>query len=234
MNALTERMEVYKKDEIDTNPSMSRVLSIFLTLAILAVSASAMAQAPKGFHTGPYLAFQIGALQASKDRDQTTGGKVGNDVEVAYGFLFGWNIRDSFSTELQGRYATDKNKGQRLHIASANAFAKYTLVAKVLTDFKSLRILPFVKGGMAVRFSVLPGAAGSTDTKVTRISYGPSVGAGVAFLLAKYFYFGIDTQEDFLFADDLRQTVNGAPNILVYKGGFQPAFAVMAILGVHY
>jgi len=215
---------------------MRRILATAACLAILALSQASSARPPSGFHTGPYLVLEGGVLQADFDTDQVTGQKQGNEFEPTVGFVFGWNIFDSFSTELQGMYTTDKNGGRRIHIASANVYAKYFLVTDALTDFPTFRILPFAKVGMGFRATVLPStqAAVNPDDKLTRIGIGPSVGGGLAFLWKKYFYFGIDTQCDLYLYDDINQTVAGVPNTRVYDGGFKPSFTGMAFVGVHY
>ena len=108
----------------------------------------------------------------------------------------------------------------------------------MLTDFKTLRILPFGKIGAAIHASVLPGDTASTDNSVTSFAFGPSVGGGIMFLFKKYIYMGLNAQGDFLFFDDIRQniTVNGVTtsNELIYKGGLHPQVIVSALLGVHF
>jgi hypothetical protein len=208
--------------------------SICAALCVLAMAAEAGARPARGFLSGPYLALEGGVSQLAFDRDEASGEKVGSEFEPVIGFIFGWNIFDSFSAEIQGRYSTDRNNDRRLHSASADAVVKYFLITDALTDFPTLRILPFVKGGLGINVAILPGNRGSTDAKVTSVGYGPAVGGGIAFLWKKYFYFGVDVQEDLLFFRDTRQTVNGVPDTIVYKGGFHPCFGAMAILGVHY
>lgn len=214
---------------------MRRIPSTALVVIwLIAAAHTALAQPKKGFHTGPYLALEVGILQADFDRDQAADEKVGRDFEPLFGFLFGWNFSDGLSAELQGLYATNINAGRREHIASANIYGKYTLVADTLTNFKNLSILPFAKAGMSIKAAILPGNRASDDSSVPSMGWGPTVGAGVAFLLYKYFYFGLDIQGDMLIFDDIRQTVGGTPNTLVYKGGFYPSFGAMAVVGVHY
>ena len=213
-------------------PALLLALAALLVAAMIAPRA-AHARPIKGFHTGPYLLLVGGVLQEDFDRDQVTGKDVGNDFEPTFGFIFGWNIWDSFSGELQARYATNVGGGAREHIASANAYAKYTLIADALTDFPTLRILPFVKGGLATRVAALPGTPGAAHSTAARFGAGPGVGAGIAFLWKKYVYFGIDVQEDLLFFGSIDQTVGGVMRE-VYQGGFHPSFSGMAMVGVHY
>lgn len=213
------------------NMRFSTILAAVLCFFLVSTAA---ARPKKGFHTGPYLALEGGVTQVDFDYDEVDGRRVGNDFEPTAGFIFGWNVRDDLSAEMQLRYATNTNAGRREHIASANVYARWTMIFDVLTDFKDLRVLPFLKGGAATRISGLPGNPGSSDGTVGSFGIGPSAGGGIAFLAFKYFYFGFDLHEDILFFDDINQTVNGVPGVLVYKGGFHPSFNAMAILGVHY
>ena len=210
------------------------VISLALLLIMAFICPDVSARPKKGFHTGPYLTFEVGAIGADFDRDQVTNERIGNDIEPAFGFLFGWNVTDAISAELQGLYATSRTAGKREHIASAGVYCKWTFITDTLTNFKTFRILPFVKGGMMVRAASLPGGPSSPVSVMSTIGWGPSAGAGVAFMWHKYFYFGVDVQGDFILFDDLHQTVNGTPNTLVYKGGFYPSASALAIIGVHY
>lgn len=203
------------------------ILFIFLPLSV-------EAKPKKGFHSGPYLTFEIGMLQADFDRDEITGQSNANDFEPSFGFLFGWNVYDWLSAEIQGRYATNINSGRREHIGGGALFAKYTFIADALTNFENLRILPFAKFGMAALIGALPGTPGSSDGIAAHYGIGPSPGAGIVFQWKKYLYFGIDLQEDLLTWNESEQTVGGVPGTVVYKGGFHPSFSAMAILGVHY
>ena len=210
-----------------------RTITILAALAILILPASGFAKPQKGFHTGPYLMLEVGAMQENFDQDQVTGQSVGSDFEPTFGFIFGWNIWDFFSGELQGKYSTNSNGGRREHIAGANAYAKFTLIANALTDFPSLRILPFLKAGLATRIEDLPGTPGANHSTAARFGVGPSAGGGISFLWKKYFYFGIDVQEDLLDFDDIDQTVNGVM-MHVYDGGWHQSFSAMGMIGVHY
>jgi len=210
-----------------------RIIIAFTLIATLA-PLQAWARPQKGFNVGPYLAIEAGAAQTEFDTDQVTGTKVASEFEPVFGFIFGWNIYDWFSTELQGLYSTDRNSGKRVHYGSAVMTTKYFLILDALTDFPTFRILPFAKAGAGFRVSVLPDTPAAGTGKVTSFGYGPSVGGGVAFIWKKYFFFGIDLQEDLFYFDSIRQTVNGVPNVTVYKGGFQPQFTGAGFIGVHY
>ena len=216
---------------------MKKLTSLAIaTIASLLIlnSNAAYARPVKGFHTGPYLTLEAGAIQMDYDKNEADKIDVGRDFEPSIGFLFGWNLNDEWSAELQGRYATNANGAKRIHVGSGNAYARYTFIFDPLTDFKELRILPFLKAGGSFRIASLPGASKAGSGNVTQFGAGPSPGAGISFLMFKYFYFGIDLQYDLLFFPDIRQTVAGTPGTMVYKGGFHPSFGGSIMLGVHY
>ena len=208
--------------------------SIVVVIVAILTASNAMAKPVKGFLNGPYLTIEAGIVQADNDGDKFDGSKVGADFEPSIGFLFGWNITSKISTELQGRYSTHATSGRRNHIAQAGIYGRWFFINKSLTNFPTLRILPTVKAGMAVRASILPGDAASNDSTVTQLGWGPSIGTGLLFLWKQYFFFGIDVQEDFLNYEEKRQTIGGISHILVYDGGFHPSFSALAIIGVHY
>jgi hypothetical protein len=207
-------------------------------LILLGTSFVAEAQPRKGFHTGPYILLEAGATQNDFDVNARTGEKIGTSFEPAVGFLFGWNLFDWFSAELGGRYSTSEKRDRREHIAGANLNAKFFLITDALTDFPTLRILPFAKVGAALRVAALPGDPNATkDEVVSSFAYGPSVGAGIMFLWKKYVYFGANVQGDFLFFQDISQEIksgSSTQNTLIYKGGFIPQFSGTALVGVHF
>lgn len=198
----------------------------------------AIARPPKGFNTGPYLLAEGGIMQANFDRDEYTQADVGHDWEPSFGIIFGWNVWDWLSTELEGKYSTNVIAGKREHLVSANVNVKYFFITDALTDFPSLRIMPTIRIGASFRVAVLPGNPASNDDFVTTFGAGPSLGGGITCIWKKYFAFGFTIQEDLLFFEDVRQnlTVNGnaVNNALIYKGGFKPQFTAMAIVGVHF
>lgn len=171
------------------------------------------------------------------DKDEQSGTKIGNDYEPVLGLTFGWNLWDCFSAELQGLYTTARTEGRREQIASANVYGRYFLILDQLTDFKSLKILPTFKGGLALRIASLPGNPASTDKALTTFGWGPSFGGGLSFIAAKYVFFGFEVQGDLLFFEDKRQDLTsggGAPGTLVYKGGFYPQLTALGFAGVHF
>jgi hypothetical protein len=214
---------------------MRKGIAIAVCALLLALATAASAgQMTKGSLKGPYLDLQFGLTQATFDTDQTTGVKQGENYEPTFGFIFGWNLVDWFSAEINGRYATTRTDNGREHIAGANLFAKFTWISDWLTDFPTFRVLPYAKAGIGTHIAILPGALGGGDSKITSFGYGPSAGGGIAFIWKKYFHFGVDAQCDMLFFDDGTQTVNGVPGTVVYKGGFYPSLVAMGFLGVHY
>lgn len=217
--------------------SMRRLL-VILGVSLTFFSMNATARPLKGFYEGPYLALSAGAIQAENDKDDQAQTNVGRAIEPAGGLIFGWNVWDVFALELKGEYATNDNGGRREHLLNIALQPKYTFLIDRLVDFPTLRILPFLSMGGASRFAVLPGNILSSDQKVTSVGIGPTAGGGIAFLWKKYFFFGVDVREDFLFYDDVRQTLDlaapPATDQIIYRGGFHPSFAAIVFVGVHY
>ncbi|PIU56350.1 MAG: hypothetical protein COS89_06115 [Deltaproteobacteria bacterium CG07_land_8_20_14_0_80_38_7] len=217
---------------------MKRLFILSSIITVLLFGGLASARPLKGFNTGPFLYLETGIMQIDFDKDQYNNTNNGDDFEPALGMIFGWNIRDWISAELQGLYTTNSNNDRREHIVGASLCSRYFFITNALTDIKNLKIMPTVKGGMAFRISSLPGNVNSTDSAVTSFGWGPTFGCGINFLIYKYLSIGLEVQEDLLFFDDIRQslTVNGAslPNTLIYKGGFKPQFLGLFSIGVHY
>lgn len=217
---------------------MKHLVSAICFLAAVIISAHSWAKPLKGFNVGPYLVLEGGIIQADFDKDEQTGEEAGHKFDPSMGLIFGWNLWDCFSAELEGRYSTAKLHDKREHLVSANAYGRYFVILDMLTDFDSLRIMPTVKGGLSFRVASLPGDPNSSDSAITTFGYGPSFGGGLTFLVKKYLFFGFDVQEDLVFFNDARQdlTINGQafPNTLIYKGGLHPQFSATAFIGVHY
>lgn len=206
-----------------------------LSFALVVSAASiAWARPLKGFNTGPYLYAEGGAIQVSFNKDEQTGQKYSGEFMPSIGLIFGWNIWDYLSAELDGRYTTNRTEGKREHLVSANVYGRYYFIIDQLTDSESFKVMPTVKGGFSFRIASLPGNPASADTALTTFGWGPSFGAGINFLVKKYLSFGVDAQEDLVFFQDKHQTLSSGAGALVYKGGFYPQFSVMGYIGVHY
>lgn len=199
---------------------------------------TAYARPLNGFHEGPYITLGTGLVQSDFDFDQSSQTTVGADFERLIGLTFGWNITDVASLEIRGSYATNFNTGRREHLIHSNISGKYTFIFDALTKWKTFHILPYLKGGIAGRVGSLPGNVLASDTAVTTQAIGPSLGGGVAMMWHKYFYFGFDVQEDFLFEEGKRQDLDLATPALsrqrVYNSGFTPSFSALVFVGVHY
>lgn len=215
-----------------------RKILIASLAVMLLLSSTSYGRPLQGFNEGPFLYPLFGVIQADFDRDQYDNSKIGRDFEPVFGLIFGWNITDWISAELLGRYGTNINSGRREHIAGGDIHSRYFLILDSFTNFKSLKIMPTIKGGLAFRIASLPGNTNSSDSAITTFGWGPSTGVGINFLIKKYISFGLEVQEDFLFFDETRQsiTVNGNEfsNVLIYPGGFKPQFNAVFFIGVHY
>lgn len=193
----------------------------------------AHARPPKGFHSGPYLQVLAGATNASFDRNLVTNTATGRNQEFAVGFLFGWHTSDSLGPFMEVRYSTDKNGGNRTHMVNGNLGLTYTLVLDALTNFKSLRILPYVGGDAALHVDALPSAPGASNSIVDRYGVGPGVVAGVNFLFKRYIYIGAMFQEDIPYFFQRNEVVSGV-STPVYAGGWHAQWGTSLNAGFHF
>jgi len=219
---------------------MKKLFVTFFCFGLLQVLffSTANARPLDGFHEGPYITIGTGLVQSDFDFDQAAQTAVGSDFERLIGLTFGWNITDAASLEIHGSYATNFNSGRREHLIHSNISGKYSFIFDALTKWKTFQILPYLKGGISGRIGSLPGNVLASDTAVTTQAIGPSVGGGVAMMWHKYFYFGFDVQEDFLFEEGIHQDLDLAAPALaaqrVYDSGFKPSFSALLFVGVHY
>src|SRR3989338_6958293 len=129
----------------------------------------AFASPSSGFHKGPYFLLEGGVLNFEAD-------KVARNYEPTVGFHFGWNLKNYIAPELQIRYATNKNNGNREHIINVNVNTVFTFITNQLTKKNSVRLLPFIQGGVIAQFAAIPGDTSSTDRTVPM--WGPGIGLG--------------------------------------------------------
>ena len=210
----------------------------FATLFLLLISMPLQAAPYQGFHEGPYILLEFGALQADFDYNLAAAEKVGRDLEPNIGLLFGWDLTDNWGALFQSQYSTNKNRGRREHITNNLLAVRYSFIVDALTPSTNFSAIPYVLSGFGFRISALPGDQNSSDSVIPSFGFGPSVGGGLAFMVKKYLYLGFQVQGDLLFYDELRQNFDRANPLLanqkVYNGGFQPSFATHFMIGVHY
>lgn len=208
-------------------------MRFLVLLAFLLLSAPALARPPQGFFEGPYLALAGGLLQIDWDVNRRTGTEEGRKWEPMIHLGFGWNVTDWFAPELDLRFNTDRNAGRREYFVGAHFGPAFTLLLDPLLNFKSLRILPFVKPAFAFQAASLPGDTAANDNRVTDLGMGFALSGGVRFLLSEYFFFGIEAQEDFIYHPDKSQMISGT-STLIYPGGLKRQFEGRVMVGVHF
>lgn len=211
--------------------SIPRPLS--LILLILCTSTSLYARPPKGFHSGPYLQVMVGAVESSFDTNQVSGTSIGRDQELAFGFMFGWHVSDHWGAFMDARYATDFNDGARQHMVNGNAGATYTLILDSLTNFHSLRILPFIGADVALRIDSLPVNPATGNGLADRYAVGPGIIGGINFMFRRYVYIGVSAQEDFLRFFSRSEDIGGVPTT-IYRGGWHPQWSTALNAGFHF
>lgn len=223
---------------------------IILVLVALTVTASnaiaGKAKFPdKGWHRGFYALAMGGMIQATNDRNVDTGRKFGSSFDPGVGLTLGWDITDWIGPMLSFKYGFDTaqvgngtvahpTQNAREHLINAELSARFSPLAlikwKNLSD--TIKMLPYVKAGFAA--SGLYINASADANKAGSWGYGPSVGAGVEFLVWEKLWFGFDLQENLLFLQGVKKTVNGVANTTIIQGGFHSQFSLMGVVGYHY
>lgn len=206
-------------------------LSVVAMAILFAIPA--LARPPQGFHSGPYLQILAGAVDSSFDQNLISNTQTARDQELAFGVMFGWDIRDYFGPFLIARYSTDHNNGNTLHMVNLNLGGRYTFLFDPLLNFKSLRILPFLGADFLFHLDALPkDPSGGTGT-LDRYGMGPGVMGGVNFLFNRYVYLGVLGQGDFPYFYQRNQNITGV-DALVYSGGWHAQWGVSIAAGVHF
>jgi len=198
----------------------------------------------KGWHKGPYLAANIGMMQATNDKHAVTGRKFDGTFDVNFGLTFGWDIADWIGPMLQINFATATGtvgdgtatyptENARQYALDFSVFAKATLpyFTRAEWQWKNLKILPYAKlGGTGLAMYV---NAPNTNNKIGAYGGGPAVGLGCEFFIWKGFFFAIDATENLIFQGSYSRTINGA-NTEVVNGGFKPQFVFAGLIGWHF
>lgn len=205
-----------------------------LWLTLLMVPAHGLARPLRGFHEGPYLQVTAGARDASFDTNVADNARNGQDIEPTYGFLFGWNISDPFSIEMQSTYGTSGSGNLQQHLIDARFCGRYSLIRSPLTDFKSLRLLPFLDGGLKLQLNVLPNASGGPSDRVLQWGTGIATGGGLsAVFFHDAVYLSLRGGADILRRSEIEQTIGGR-SVVVYEGGWGVDWTAGSAVGVHF
>lgn len=204
-----------------------------IIMACMVFATAIHARPQKGFHSGPYLQVVTGAVDASFDKNLVSNMQTGRNEELTFGFLFGWHTSDHFGPFLEVRYSTDLNNERRLHIVNANIGATYTIILDALTNFKSLRILPFIGGDFLFRIDALPTDPAVGSDLINRYAIGPGVVGGINFLFKRYVYLGAMFQEDFAHFYSKSQNIGGIPTT-VYGSGWHSQWSASLNTGFHF
>jgi hypothetical protein len=211
-----------------------RLLQFFLLVTLVMMHSQAEARPFAGFHQGPYLQLVTGVRDASFDTNVADHTKSARDIEPVFGFNFGWNITDPWAVELRALYSSAGVTSIQQHLINAHVNARWSLITDALTDFVSLRILPFLSAGGVIQANILPGATGATDTRVLQWGGGISGGGGISFLFFHdQVYLNMRGSADLINRGVVEQSVGGT-STRVYDGGWGVDWAATAGLGVHF
>lgn len=214
----------------------------------------------KGWHKGPYLAANIGMMQATNDTHAVTGLKFDGSFDMNFGLTFGWDIADWIGPMLQVNFATatgtagDPNNNAaavtyangvnypagtfptqdaRQYAVDISIFAKATLpyFTRAEWQWKNLKIIPYAKlGGTGYGMIV---NASNNNNKIGAYGGGPAVGAGVEFFVWKGLFFALDFTENLIIQGSYKRTINNV-NTEVVAGGFKPQFVLNGLIGWHF
>jgi hypothetical protein len=206
---------------------LTALFSVFILIA------NVEASPPKGFLKGPYFMLQGGIFDFTADNNARTGAKVGKNYEPIVGFNFGWNLYDSIASELQVRYTTNKNNGNREHVVKANFNFVYSFIMDKFANRESTRFIPFLQGGPMLLLAAVPGDPASSDKILSLWGPGVGIGGGLRVLYKRYIYFGLLAQSDFVILPDRNQNISGV-NTKIIGGGPDAQFGVTGTIGVHF
>ena len=143
-------------------PKFCILLFAFCTLHFPLTHARPLA----GFHEGPYLQFVTGVRDASFDTEQATNTVHGHDQEALFGFIFGWNLTDPWAVELSGHYSSPGLITNQEHLINVRLGAKWSWINDTLTNFQSVRILPYCSAAGLAQVNVLPTAPTASTPRV--------------------------------------------------------------------
>jgi len=202
-------------------------------LLCLAAASTSLARPQKDFLRGPYFMVGGGIMGYSADKNIRLNKKVGRDYEPDVGFVFGWNIVDYIAPELQVRYATNKNSGNREHLVTANINCVVTPIIDGMTDWENVKILPFVQGGPALHMAAVPGDPASSDKTIPLWAPGFGVGGGLRFLFGEYVFAALLAQVDFVDMPAKYQDIGGK-STKILAGGWDTEPSFNGMIGVHF
>lgn len=205
-----------------------------LTLLLLLIPVLTWATPLQGFHEGPYLQVTAGARDAAFDTNVADNTTNGRDIEAAYGFLFGWNLIDPVSIEMQGAYSSAGKGALQQHLIDVRFSGRYSLITNTFTDFHSLRLLPFVDAGLKMQLNILPNATAAADDRVLQWGVGPSVGGGLSALFFRdSVYVSLRGGVDVVHRAQINQDIGGVATV-VYPGGWGVDWSATSAVGVHF
>ena len=206
---------------------------LILSLLLLSLPNFLAANPHTGFHTGPFLLFDAGILQFDWDVNQNTKVEEGREYEPTFGVNFGWNIFDWVAPELRVRYMTSRNARRREHVGAVQIGVGITPLFNRLLG-ENWQVLTFIKPGLSLQFSGLPGDPKALDSMIFTKGIGPFLGFGLRFQYHEYLYFGLEMQQEFHFQEAQAQLLQNGNSLEIYRGGWKSQMNIFTTIGVHY
>lgn len=212
------------------------VLAILMSFFIL--SPKAHAGGADDNHVGFFFYGSLGFLNLANDTNlrTTPPTEFGSDVELSYGFGFGYNFTDEIAIEIQTVYATatdvvPNGETAREHAVSIRAEGKYSFLTNSnFNTSRKLKLYPYLKAG-GVAHGLYINASNTVD-KVGSWGYGFTFGGGVE-LNYGILFAALDLNNDFLYLQEETSEIGGI-DVVITDGGFDYQISGMLALGVHF
>lgn len=200
----------------------------------------------KGWHKGPYLAANVGFVQASNDTNLVTNRAFDGKIIPAFGLTFGWDIADWIGPMLQlnfgtatdqvgdGKTADTPIQDGREYVVDASLFVRATAPYFMHATWQPnmVKFIPYFKlGGTAHGLYV---NASGNGNKTGAFGGGIGVGAGTEFYIWKGLFIAIDFTENIIFQKAEYKTVNGVPNSKILDGGTKMQAVLLGLFGWHF
>lgn len=178
---------------------------------------------------GPYILAGVSLMNINYDTNVRLKKKIGNDLEPAPTFTFGWDLTDELGLEMVGKYVNSKTDTVREHIIEAATSVVYH---PQITPLSKRYIQPTIKLGPILHIAALPGDPDTNNRYIATYGVGGHISCGV-FVLYKHLYAGLELQNSFLEFKDKYQTINNK-NQKIYDGGLKHLIGGHATIGIHF
>jgi Outer membrane protein beta-barrel domain len=200
----------------------------------------------RGWHTGAYVAANVGMLQVTNDKNAATGQKFDGSFDPAFGITLGYDLLDWVGPMFQVTYATaDATVGNddaagtfpteraRQHVVNVSLFVRMTAPSILRSAWQAehVKVIPYFKFGGV--FHDLFVHTATEANKVGAVGGGAAVGMGCEFHIWKGLFISLDLTENLIYQESFDRVIDGQPTTLT-KSGFNPQFQLLGLFGWHF